>query len=177
MMNKNTKKPTELDNPFVFNTQHTCDFFGISRETLSGWARKGAPKETRGYWDLKKLTEWKYGKQNNDLSPEARKLQADVRYREAKAEMEEMKKLEKVGQYVSVDDIEKALAEVFARIKQGLLFMGHRIATELNAQYPELALDAKRLVDEEVAKGLTQLAENGTYTGKRKRKTNIKPSN
>jgi len=144
---------------------------------LSTWAKKGAPKETRGNWDLKKLVAWKHGSKSNELSREARKLEADVRYREAKADVEEIKKLEKVGQYVSVGDVEKSLAEVFTRIKQGLLFMGHRIATELNAQYPELALDAKRLVDEEVAKGLTQLAKTGEYSSGRKRRANTKTSN
>lgn len=172
------KKEGEPDNSFIFSTAQTCNFFNISRETLSGWAKKGAPKEKRGYWDIKKLVEWKFGEGNiAQLSPEARKLQADVKYREAKADMEEIKKLEKVGQYVSVDDVEKSLAELFIRIKQGLLFMGHRIATELNAQFPDLALDAKRLVDEEVAKGLTQLAQTGEYSErKRKRKANTKKS-
>lgn len=168
-MNKNATDNKESGNPFIFNTAQTCEFFDVSRETLSAWAKRGAPKEGRGSWDLKKLMEWKLGSEKTkEESPELRRLKADVRYRETKADLEEIKKLEKVGQYVSVNDVEKSLAEVFLRIKQGLLAMGHRIATELNAQYPELALDAKRLVNEEVAKGLTQLAKTGTCgTGKR----------
>ncbi|WP_319403157.1 hypothetical protein [uncultured Anaeromusa sp.] len=168
-MNKNTAGDETVENTFVFNTAQTCEFFNVSRETLSGWAKRGAPKEGRGAWDLKKLVEWKLGTDKvKEESPELRKLKADVRFREIKADLEEIKKLEKVGQYVSVDDVEKSLAEVFLRVKQGLLFIGHRVATELNAQYPELALDAKRLVDEEVAKGLAQLAKTGTYgSGKR----------
>lgn len=179
-MNKNSSKNEKPDNPYIFNTAQTCEFFNVSRETLSGWAKRGAPKEGRGSWDLKKLVEWKLGSDKvKEESPELRKLKADVRYRETKADLEEIKKMEKVGQYVSVDDVERTLAEVFLRIKQGLLFMGHRIATELNAQYPELALDAKRLVDEEVAKGLTQLAQAGEYGpgSKGKRTTNITESN
>lgn len=174
-MHKNTKDTAKPENTFIFSTAQICDFFNISRDTLSAWAKKGAPKESRGNWDLKKLIQWKYGEgDERELSQESRKLRADVRYREAKADMEEIKKLEKVGQYVSVHDVEKTLAEVFAKVKQGLSFMGHRIATELNAQYPELALDAKRLVDEEVAKGLKQLSETGTYSSKRKRAGNTK---
>jgi len=174
-MHKNTKDTAKPENTFIFSSAEICEFFGISRETLSGWAKKGAPKESRGNWDLKKLVEWKIGAGNKkEDSPELRKLKADVRYRETKADLEEIKKLEKVGQYVSVDDVESSMAEVFLRIKQGLLYMGHRIATELNAQYPELALDAKRLVDEEVTKGLTQLATTGEYSSAKgsRRKTN-----
>lgn len=177
-MNKKVEDTVKSDKIFIFSTADTCKFFNISRETLSSWGKKGAPKESRGYWDIKKLMEWKLGAEDiKEESPELRKLKADVRYRETKADLEEIKKLEKVGQYVSVDDVEKSMAEVFLRIKQGLLYMGHRIATELNAQYPELALDAKRLVDEEVAKGLKQLATTGEYSErKRKRKTNITKS-
>ena len=126
-MNKNTAGDETVENPFVFNTAQTCEFFNVSRETLSGWAKRGAPKEGRGSWDLKKLMEWKLGSDKvKEESPELRKLKADVRFREIKAELEEIKILEKVGQYVSVDDVEKSLAEVFLRVKQGLLFIGRR---------------------------------------------------
>lgn len=172
-MHKNAKKTVKPDNPFIFNTQEVCIFFNVSRETLSGWAKKGAPKEARGLWDLKKLMEWKNGAgDTKEESPEIRKLKADVRYREAKADMEEIKKLEKEGQYVAVEDIEKDLSEVFSRVKQGLLFIGQKIMIELNAQFPELALDAKHLVDEEIQKGLMQFARTGTYSKKVKRKKN-----
>lgn len=152
---------------FVFDTQSVCEFFGISRKTLASWEKKGAPKVERGKWDLKQLVEWKHG-HNEDLNPEVKKMMADIRYREAKADMAEIEKLEMTGQYVAVEDIEKSLSETFTRIKQGLIYMGHRIATEFSAQFPELALDAKRLVDEEVAKALGQLAETGCYKAKRK---------
>lgn len=170
-MNKNPENPAKPDKSFICTTAQVCTFFDISRETLSGWAKKGAPKEGRGSWDLKKLVQWKYGTDDDrEQSLESRKLKADVRYRETKADIEELKKQEKVGRYAAVEDFEKQLTEVFSRIKQGLLFMGHRIATELNAQYPELALEAKRLVDEEIEKGLMNFARTGTYS-KRKRKT------
>lgn len=179
-MNKNTRNTAKPENPFIFGTAEICDFFNVSRETLSSWEKKGAPKEGRGKWDLKRLIEWKFGTgDDRELSLEARKLKADVRYRETKADVEEIKKLEKVGQYVSVEDVEENLAEVFSRIKQGLMFLGHRIAAEINAQYPETALEVKGLVDEEVRKGLRQLAQTGSYSEggtKSKRKGNPKKS-
>ena len=178
-MNKNTENTAKPEKPFIFGTAQICDFFNVSRETLSSWEKKGAPKEGRGKWDLKKIIEWKFGTgDNRELSLEARKLKADVRFRETRADVEEIKKFEKVGQYVSVEDVTKDLAEVFSRIKQGLLFLGHRIAAEVNAQYPEVALEVKGLVDEEVRKGLKQLAQTGTYSdGSNKRRGNTKTSN
>jgi phage terminase Nu1 subunit (DNA packaging protein) len=160
----------------LLSTKAMCAVLGVTAETLSKWVKQGCPKHATGWWEPKQVIEWRHGNGKKG-DAEQRKLEADIRYREAKAEMEEIKKLELTGQYVSVDDIEKSLSEVFTRIKQGLIFMGHRITTELNAQFPELALDAKRLVDEEVAKALGQLAETGRYKPGNKRKTNTKPSN
>ncbi len=159
---------------FIFDTQAVCEFFEISRKTLASWEKKGAPKVERGKWDIKQLVTWRY-RDSEELNPEMKKLLADIRYREAKAEMAEIEKEEMIGQYVAVGDIEQELTEVFSRIKQGLLYIGHRVGIELNAQYPELALEAKRLVDEEVRKGLEQLAATGTY-GQAKRKDNSKNS-
>ena len=157
-----------MGDKFIFTTSDICEFFSISRKTLVSWEKKGAPKKERGKWDLRELIEWKYGSED-PKNLEARKLQADVNYRETKAELIEIQKQEKIGQFISVDDIEKNLSEVFSRIKQGLLYMGHKIATEINAQYPEISIEVKKLVDEEVNKGLLQIAETGTYEQKRTR--------
>ena len=156
------------DDILLLTTKGMAALTGVSEQTLTKWNNQGCPKHSTGWWDAKQVIEWRHGNGKKG-NAEQRKLEADIRYREAKADMEEIKKKEMTGQYVAVDDIEKTLSETFTRIKQGLLFMGHRITTELNSQFPELALDAKRLVDEEVAKGLDQLAQTGTYrTGRRK---------
>lgn len=157
-------------------TRIMCAVVGVSDKTLSIWLKQGCPKDSTGWWSPQAVIDWRYGAGKKGAA-EDKKLAADIRYREAKADMAEIEKMEMTGQYVSVDDIEKNLSEVFTRIKQGLIFMGHRIATDLNAQFPELALDAKRLVDEEVAKALNQLAETGTYKPRVNRKGDAKASN
>lgn len=85
------KKENEVqeDTKFIYSTADTCDFFSISRDTLSSWAKKGAPKIGRGKWNIRELMLWRYEQQKN-VSPEARKLEADARYRELKAEMTEI---------------------------------------------------------------------------------------
>lgn len=158
---------------FIVGTQATCDFFGISRETLSKWGKQGAPKEGRGKWNLKKIVQWKFGTQN-DKSAEARKLEADAKYRELKVEITEIQKKIMNGEYIAVGDFEKTLSESLAKVKAGLIFLGHKIAMELNAQYPEVALEVKKLVDEQIEKGLEEIAKTGTYgkSAKRNRSPN-----
>lgn len=158
------------EDTLLLTTKGMAAAAGVSEQTLTKWCNQGCPKHSTGWWDVKQVIDWRHGNGKKG-DAEQRKMVADIRYREAKADMEEIKKMEMTGQYVSVDDIEKSLAETFTKIKQGLIYMGHRIATELNAQFPDLALDAKRLVDEEVAKGLEQFAQTGTYRASR-RKTN-----
>lgn len=153
---------------FIVSTQEVCDFFGVSRETLSKWGRQGAPKEGRGKWNLKKIVRWKFGEEN-DKSAEARKLAADAKYRELKVEITEIQKKVMNGEYVAVGDFEKTLSESLAKVKAGLIFMGHRIAMELNAQFPEMALEVKKMVDEEIEKGLMEIAKTGTYGKSAKR--------
>ena len=48
--NKESRVRVIEENKFIFSTQDTCQFFTISRETLSRWEKKGAPKAGRGKW-------------------------------------------------------------------------------------------------------------------------------
>ena len=90
-MKKQAKKITEklFENNFLVSTKIACDFFGISRETLSTWVDKGAPKEARGKFDLKKLHEWRYKGENME-TPATRKLKAEADFKEAKAKQEKI---------------------------------------------------------------------------------------
>ena len=76
------EKNEQIKSKFIYTTADTCEFFSISRDTLSNWAKKGAPKVGRGKWDIRQLMLWRYEQQKN-VSPEARKLEADARYRES----------------------------------------------------------------------------------------------
>lgn len=145
---------------FVFTTADTCDFFSISRETLSGWAKKGAPKVGRGKWDARQLMIWRY-EQQKDASPEARKLEAEARYRELKAEMTEIQRDILNGRYIASAEVYKTLTECFSKIKSILLFTSSQIATEISSQYPEITLLVKEKMDKQIERCLNELAKTG----------------
>lgn len=147
---------------FVFSTQETCDFFNISREALSGWAKKGAPKEGRGKWDIQKLVEWRFGGAGKE-SPELRKLKAEADLKESKAAQEAIKLAITEGRYVPVDKVTKDLRRLFSVLKKSLMTIGHSIATEINSIDAESAVIANNVVDEKISEALEQLSRSGVY--------------
>lgn len=153
----------EADKWWLRGTSETCDFFGVSAETLSNWEKRGAPKEGYGKWDIKKLVDWKFGAGAGDKSPEARKLAADADYREAKAAQEAIKLAVTEGRYLSTQEVTADLKRLFTILKRSFVSMGHDIATELNTLDPEAALIAKKVVDNAVQNALEQLSKTGRY--------------
>ncbi|HML88918.1 MAG TPA: hypothetical protein PKA28_10775 [Methylomusa anaerophila] len=159
---------TTSDKSWVYSTSETCQFFGVSAETLSNWEKRGAPKEGYGKWDIKKLVEWKYGASAGDKSPEARKLAADADYREAKAAQEAIKLAVAEGRYISAGQVTADLKRLFTVLKRSLMAIGHDIATELNTLDSDIALVAKKVVDDAVYNALSQLAQKGEYIQRKK---------
>lgn len=154
------EKEAQEETKFIYSTADTCDFFSISRDTLSSWAKKGAPKIGRGKWDIRKLMLWRYEQQKN-ISPEARKLEADARYRELKAEMTEIQRDILNGKYIASAEVYKTLVECFGKIKSILLFTSNQIATDLSSQYPEITLLVKEKIDKQIKRCLNELSKTG----------------
>lgn len=163
------KNETALNsNKFIFGTAETCEFFGISRQTLSTWAKKGAPQESRGKWDIQKLVKWRYGGEKEE-SPEVRKLKAEADLKETKAAQENIKLAIAEGRYIPVNTVTKELRRLFSNVKKTLMSTGHRVAAELNAMDPDMAMAAKSAVDEVITDALNEMAK-GKFNAKNSRK-------
>ena len=105
---------------FIFSTADACDFFQISRETLSTWQKKGAPKYARGKWDIKAVMEWRYAGRHAE-SPETRKLKAEADLKEAKAAQEKIKLGVTKDEFVPADAVRAELTRLFANLKKSPL--------------------------------------------------------
>ena len=160
-------KKNTVEKQFIFSTQETCDFFGVSRESLSSWERKGAPKEGRGKWDLKKLVEWRYGGGQKE-SPESRKLRAEADLKEAKARQELIKLGVTEEEFIPTRTVTADLQRLFVVLKRSLLAIGHDVATDLNSFDVEAALEAKKVVDNRISEALEQMSRSGIYNAKKK---------
>lgn len=153
---------------FIFTTADTCEIFQISRETLSNWQKKGAPKAGRGKWNIKELMEWRFDGKHTD-SPEVRKLKAEADLKEAKAAQEKIKLSVTQDEFVHVLTVRSELTRMLANLKKSLLSMGHNIASNLASLDMEAAEVAKSEVDKRIKEALDEIAGGRLYRGKAKK--------
>lgn len=153
---------------FIFTTADTCELFQISRETLSNWQKKGAPKAGRGKWNIKELMEWRFDGKHTD-SPEVRKLKAEADLKEAKAAQEKIKLRVTQDEFVQVLTVRSELTRMLANLKKSLLSMGHNIASNLASLDMEAAEVAKSEVDKRIKEALDEIAGGRLYRGKAKK--------
>lgn len=155
---------------FIFSTADTCQFFQISRETLSEWQKKGAPKVSRGKWDIKALMEWRYTGKNAE-SLETRKLKAEADLKEAKAAQEKIKLGVTKTEFVPATVIQTELSRLLANLKKSLLAIGHNVASDLASMDSEMVTIAKNGIDKRIVDALQELSDGRLYRGRAKKKT------
>lgn len=157
-MRVNPEKVQIKDDRVIAPAQTVALIFGITPRTLTEWAKKGCPKVKTGWYDVGAVMQWRHSSENTPDSLEKKKQIADIRYREARADMEELKQKEALGQYVAVNQIEDILRETFAQVRTTLLALGQKVMSDIYSQYPDVAFDVKHVVEREIERGLTQLA-------------------
>ena len=146
------------NNQVIVNSEVAACIFGVSTRTMGDWARKGCPKIAKDTYNVREVMEWRFDSKNSPESLEAKKQRADIRYREARADMEEIKQKAAIGEYVAVNQIEDLLKETFAQVRTTLLTIGQKTMADIYAQYPDVAFDVKHVIEREIDRGLTQLA-------------------
>lgn len=154
---------------YICTTQETCDFFDISRETLSSWAKKGAPKVSRGKWNLKDLVKWRYEGENMD-SPTLRKLKAEADLKETKAKQERIKLGVTKQEFLPVADVSADLTRLMQNLKKSLLAIGHQVASDLAPLDVDAAEFAKNEVDKRIKEALEEMSKGGVYRGRKRSK-------
>lgn len=167
---KNQKVEKIVEEKFIFSTNDTTEFFGVSRETLSTWAKKGAPKAKRGKWDIKALMEWRYGQGGQKETPEARKLRAEADLKETKAQQEKIKLGVTRTEYLPVFEVKADLTRLFANLKKSLLAISHNVASNLGGIDPDAAELVKTEIDKRITDALTEMSKGEVYDGRKHRK-------
>lgn len=151
------RKTAETCNPWwIRSTAETCEFFECSHETLSKWAKAGAPKVGYGKWDVRALVDWKY---RSEESAEARKLKAEADLKEAKASLEQIRLDVTQKKFIETAQVTKDLSRLFAGLKKSFTALGNRVTAELTAIDPDMAITAGKVVDDTVRDALQRLSE------------------
>ena len=181
-------KETE-DGTLIVSSEVLKKIFGVTQRLISDWQAQGCPKYDRGWWDLKKVLEWRgLGRQKGvKKSDEAKKLEADADLKYAKARQEELKLAEMMGELIPKELVEAQLASTFSAIRQRLLALPNAIRAECFTLYPENTTGVTKLADTAVRECLDYLAghDNPGDAGKvekptrkrgRPRKTKVRTS-
>lgn len=149
---------------FYLNSTSAARFFAVTPKTLSAWAKRGAPKEERGWWDIKALMLWKYGLENIEMSSEARKTLADAEFREIKVKKEQIALDLLEGRLIEREEVDKTWTVIGAQIKNNLLMWAKSLT-------PHLAHQDMRNVESTLTRSvydlLEQLSGKGKYNSKK----------
>lgn len=153
------KQNVVIENDQVIVTaQVVAMVIGVTTRTINEWTKRGCPKVKKNSYNLREVLSWKYSTESTPEGLEAKKQKADIRYREARADMEELKRKTMIGEYVAVADIEQDLSELFSKIRVRMTNIKHKVLQDLNSSYPEVAFEVSELIEQEIEKGLKQLA-------------------
>ena len=175
---KNNKHIEETeDGRILVSTATLADIMHVSTNTVGTWERQGCPKEKRGWYDIKAVIGWR-GREigvQGGADGLAAKLTADTRLKEAKAKMAELELQQKSGELVPLALVEQVVGEKFADIRTSMLSIGDLIMAEMYSKYPELAQQARRVIDGHIRKALETIADTGEFRYYAGRRTDKKP--
>lgn len=146
----------------LISTAELTQRLGIDRMTLCNYCKAGMPRERQGWYDFWAIREWflTHSKNGDKQYTEADKLTADVKLKKAKEELTQIEIAVKNGELVEMSLVNTMLAQEFSKLKTFFLGLGDRVLSKVVLQYPELAVQVRRLVNESIRVGLEELANS-----------------
>lgn len=174
-----TKLAKVINGKVCLTTAAMTETFKISQQTLSFWEGQGCPKEARGWWSIKDVLEWKgvltsLGVKSEEdqekVSWNQKKLEAEAKYKSAKAEEADFKNAINQGEYIKKDDVQHQLEKCFVVLKRSMTSLSRRIANEVSGYLDPLETrKIEKNIMELITDGLEQLAVDGVYQAKKKK--------
>jgi len=146
------------------------EYLGISRRMLSYHTTKGNLKQNAdGTFDRAELERWgeKYRRKSNRPMPSSgdtpgtvgeQKDLADLRYKTARAEREELVTAQLKGTLLEKGDVEAALSEIIMTTKRAFLLLPHQAPTLLAGKDAVGQMEALQSMVDEIITGLSEQA-------------------
>ena len=171
-----------INGKVCLTTKAMTETLNISQQTLSFWESQGCPKEARGWWSVRDVLTWKglltpgslrSEEQAKETSLNQKKLTAETRLKEQKADEAEFKNAIARGEYIPKEEITAELKRFFVVLKRSMLGYSRRIATELSAYVDSItARRIEKMVTELTLDALEQISIDGVYKAPRKKTKN-----
>jgi phage terminase Nu1 subunit (DNA packaging protein) len=137
------------------------------------WVKRGCPKESRGWYDIKAVMEWRgstTGPKSKELSAEARKLAAEAKFKEAKASMAVMDQAVMEGKYIEKAEVDRTWATVGTQLKANIMAWVRTLT-------PQLAHQDMRSVEKVMTGAVYDLLEQISSKGRYRKKAVSKKAN
>lgn len=170
-----------INGKIFMTTAAITEILGITQQTLSLWKSQGCPQEARGWWSIRDVLIWKglltaSGPRTEDeaerISWAQKKIEAEAKLKEQKAEEAEFKNAIIRGEYIRKDEVTAELQRFFVVLKRSMLGYSRRIATELAAYVDSVtARRIEKMITELTYDALEQLSIDGVYKAPPRKKT------
>lgn len=157
-------------NSLVVSTKQVADFFDVSRQTISNWAKAGCPKLGRGRFDLKAVFDW-WNENINAGADDSDIQQVKLEYWRAKASIESLKEKEKRSKLIPVEEVREEFVGRLAVFRAGHQMLIDRLPPLLEGQDKATI---KKILREELGRMFEQYRQGfakGEYLDDGKEKT------
>lgn len=159
-------------------TNQLCKLLDITDKSLTNWKRQGLKQHSRGWWDLQHVLKWRGVIQSSigqtdtkAVNLQQKKIEAEVAFKEAQAELARIKTDIAEGKYIEKDIVETELARFFLVFKKSAMAIPRKLAGSV-AGFME-PIEARRIekdLSDMVNDALDQMSVDGVYSAKKKRK-------
>lgn len=164
------------DDKIIVRTRALANLLDVSDRNFTDWKREGLTQYKRGWWDLKNVLKWRGNIYNADTEEtkavdlQQKKLEAEVAFKQAQAELTKMKNDIAGGKYVERDLVEIELARFFLVFKKSALHIPRKLAGHLSGHVdPVESRKLEAQMAEIIIDALEQMSVDGVYDAKGKK--------
>lgn len=165
-----------IDERIIVSTKELCGLLEVSDRTLTDWKRQGLTQYSRGWWDLKHVLKWRGEIYNGDTeasksaSLQQKKLEAEVAFKQAQAELTKMKNEIAEGKYIEKEIVEAELTRFFLVFKKSAMQLPRKLIGFITGYMEPIELrKVETQISELIVDALEQMSVDGVYDAKEKK--------
>lgn len=154
-------------------------YFGVTRATLSNWAKAGCPRYKYGCWDIRAVSEWRAvqdgqklaetAESNPDkLPPAQQKIYYEALLKQEQLESAQLRNKIASGDYLAKSQVVEELSRYFVILKHSVNGLAHELG-QMAAPYMDAdgARRLEQLLSDRARDALEQLAITGVYDARK----------
>lgn len=122
---------TELPAGVVDTQEQVSKAFKVSVRTVQNWVRDGMPKTPEGFYDITEVQAWRLLKNNQVAGSDTDKEKWDTKFRQMKALLAEMEYKKRLGELVTLEEVEEGRVQRILAVKKALLSLPRRVAPQV----------------------------------------------